>query len=95
MEITYECLTSDECTCLIPATKSSSAEQILCLWAATIDEHFKEKNKHYCMLRENRKEEGKLVLFPCKLHINFKAFSAGLFLEDVQTGIHFASGYVC
>lgn len=52
--------------CLIPATKPSSAEQILCLWATTIDENFKGKNKHCCMLRENRKEERKVVVFTTK-----------------------------
>lgn len=52
--------------CLIPATKPSSAEQILCLWATTIDENFKGKNKHCCMLRENRKEKRKVVVFTTK-----------------------------
>lgn len=43
MEIMYECLTSGECMHLIPATKPSSAEQVLCLGAVTIDQHLKEK----------------------------------------------------
>lgn len=43
MEIMYECLTSGECMHLIPATKPSSGEQILCLRAVTIGEHLKEK----------------------------------------------------
>ena len=66
MEITYECLTSGECIRPIPATKPSSEEQILCLWAATIDKYFKEGNEHCCMLRENRKEGGKLVVSTTK-----------------------------
>lgn len=72
MEVTYECLTSGECILLVLATKPYSEQQILCLWVATIDKYFKEGNEHCCMLRENRKEEGKLVVSTMKLHINFK-----------------------
>jgi len=72
MEITYEWLTSGECILLVLATQPSSEEQILCLWDAIIDKYFKEGNDHCCMLRENRKEEGKLVVSTTKCHINFK-----------------------
>lgn len=53
--------------CLIPATKTffiranTFAYGLQLLMSIS-----RKKNKHCRMLRENRKEEGKLVLFPAK-----------------------------